>query len=316
MTVSSGFFNGSDRPSNATEICSMFDGVITDGIFSTIGDLFVVLAVGGNNLSIGSGKAWFHHSWLKNDAAIIQEAEAAEVLLNRIDIVVLEFDSSDPVRDNNIKIIKGAPSSNPVAPELANGPLKFQHKIAEVVRNAGSTEILQINITPFQGTTGTPFITGLVQQADITVILQQFADTMTDLEQEYQDALLVLQQNGVPVHHGNHAVNSTDPIDPEDIGAAIPPKVFLGKTVLVGAWITDPTNKVATHTKRAPIACPGVTSDMKAYVEFSDADLALDLYSARCDTDTDIVYIYARSIPSGTLTVTAVEVKLVTVVNP
>lgn len=314
MTVSSGFFNGADRPSNASEICSMFDGVITDGIFSTIGDLFAVSAVGGNSLSIGSGKAWFHHSWLKNDAAIIKEAEAAEVLLNRIDIVVLEFDSSDPVRDNNIKIIKGTPATNPVAPTLANGPLKFQHKIAEVSRAAGSNEILQVHITPFQGTTGTPFITGLVQQADITVILQQFADTMTDLEQQYQNALLILQQNGVPSHHGNHSTGGPDPINPNDIGAAVPPKVYLGKQVLVGAWVTDPTNKVPTHTKRAPISCPGVTAQMSAQVGFSDADLALDIYSARCDTGTDVVYIYAKSTPSTTLTVTIVEAKIVSVV--
>ena len=45
------------------------------------------------------------------------------------------------------------------------------------------------------------------------------------------------------------------------------------------------------------------------------SDLALDLYSARCDTATDIVYIYAKSIPSGTLTLTLVEAKLVAVVS-
>lgn len=315
MSVTSGFFNGTDRRTDAKTLCELLDGVLVDGIFSSIGDLFVVHAAGGNNLSIGSGKAWFHKSWLRNDAAIIKAAEPAEVLLNRIDIVVLDFDGSDAVRDNNIYIIKGTPATNPVAPSLAAGPLHFQHKIAEVARPAGSTEIVQGNITPFQGTSGTPLATGLVQQADITTILTQFSSEMMDLESRYEAALLVLQQNGVPVHNGNHSTGGTDPILPANIGAAVPPKVFLGKQVLVGAWITDPTNKVPTHTKRAPISCPGVTSQMSAQVGFSDADLALDLYSARCDTDTNIVYIYARSTPSATLTVTIVEAKLVSVVT-
>ena len=315
MTVSCGFFNGADRASNASQICSLFDGVITDGIFSTVGDLFVVNAAGGNVLSIGSGKAWFHKSWLYNDAIILQEAEQSDLLLNRIDAVVLEFDSSDAVRANTIKIVKGTAASNPVLPTLANGPLKFQHLISAVARPAGSTSIVQLNITPYQGTTQTPLVTGLVQQADITTILNQFSSEMLSLQSQYQAALQVLQQNGVPVHHGNHATGSSDPISPSAIGAAIPPKVYLNKTVAVGAWITDPTSKVPTHTKRAPISCPGVTTAMSASVMFSDADLALDLYSTRCDTDTDIIYIYARSVPSGTLTVLMTEAKLVTVVT-
>ena len=127
MTVSSGFFNGIDRKSNASEICAIFDGVIQDGVFSTIGDVFVVNAIGGDQVSIGSGKAWFRSSWLKNDATIIKDIDPAELLLNRIDLIVLEFDSSEPVRANDIKYIKGTPATNPVPPALASGPLKYQY---------------------------------------------------------------------------------------------------------------------------------------------------------------------------------------------
>ena len=315
MTVTCGFFNGSDRAANATDVCSIFDGLISDGIYDTIGTAFAVTAGGGNSLKVGIGRAWFNHTWTKNDATVVYEAPAAELLLHRWDRVVLEVDHSDAVRTNRIFIMTGTPSSTPVLPSLSSGPLKFQYGLAKIYRSAGSTSIVQIDITPEQGTVATPFVNALVEKFDIASILTQYSERANELIDDLAAAYLVIQQTGIPIHHGTHATGSSDPITPVSIGAAVPPLVFLGKTVLTGAWVTDPTNKVATHTKRAPIACPGVTASMNAFVGFSDADLALDLYSARCDTATDIVYIYAKSIPSGTLTLTLVEAKLVAVVS-
>lgn len=315
MTVTCGFFNGADRAANATDVCSIFDGLISDGIYDTIGTAFAVTAAGGNFLNLGPGRAWFNHTWTKNDATVVYEAPAAELLLHRWDRMVLEVDHSDAVRTNRIFILTGTPSSTPVVPSLSNGPLKFQYGLAKIYRAAGSTSIAQIDITPEQGTVDTPFVNALVEKFDIAEILTQYSERANELIDDLATAYLVIQQTGIPIHHGTHATNSSDPIAPEDIGAAIPPKVYLNKTVLVGAWITDPTNKVPTHTKRAPISCPGVVAGMNAYVAFSDADLALDLYSARTDTDTDIVYIYARSVPGGTTTIPLVEAKQVTVVT-
>lgn len=315
MAVTCGFFNGADRAANATDVCSIFDGLISDGIYDTVGSAFAVTAAGGNYLNLGTGRAWFNHTWTKNDAVVVLEAPAAELLLNRYDCVVLEVDHSDAVRWNRIFVLSGTPASTPSLPALSNGPLKFQYLLASVYRAARSTEIVSLNITPYQGSAQTPFVNALVEKFDIAAILTQYSDRAMELIEDLEAAYQLIQETGIPPHASTHGSGSTDPISPASIGAAIPPKVYLGKTVLTSAWVTDPTNKVPTHTKRAPISCPGVTASMNAFVEFSDADLALDLYSIRSDTATDIVYIYARSVPASTLTLLLVEAKLVSVVS-
>ena len=54
MSVTSGFFNSlnSDRRYNAEQMSAIFDGVINDGIFSSIGTAFTVTADSGFTVNI------------------------------------------------------------------------------------------------------------------------------------------------------------------------------------------------------------------------------------------------------------------------
>lgn len=219
MAVTCGFFNGADRAANATDICSIFDGLISDGIYDTIGTAFAVTAAGGNFLNLGIGRAWFNHTWTKNDSVVVYEAPAAELLINRWDRMVLEVDHSDAVRTNRIFIMKGTPSSTPSLPSLSAGPLKFQYSLAKIYRAAGSTSIAQIDITPEQGTVATPFVNALVEKFDIAAILIQYSDRANELIDDLEAAYLVVQQTGIPIHHETHAIGSSDPLSPASIGA-------------------------------------------------------------------------------------------------
>ena len=219
MTVTCGFFNGSDRAANATDVCSIFDGLISDGIYDTIGTAFAVTAAGGNFLNLGPGRAWFNHTWTKNDATVVYEAPAAELLLHRWDRMVLEVDHSDAVRANRIFIMTGTPSSTPSLPSLSAGPLKFQYSLAKIYRAAGSTSIAQIDITPEQGTVATPFVNALVEKFDIAAILMQYSDRANELIDDLEAAYLVVQQTGIPLHKNNHFIGGSDSLPPASIGA-------------------------------------------------------------------------------------------------
>ena len=219
MTVTCGFFNGADRAANATDVCSIFDGLISDGIYDTIGTAFAVTAAGGNFLNLGIGRAWFNHTWTKNDSVVVYEAPAAELLTHRWDRMVLEVDHSDAVRTNRIFIMTGTPSSTPSLPSLSAGPLKFQYSLAKIHRAAGSTSIAQIDITPEQGTVATPFVNALVEKFDIAAILTQYSDRANELIDDLEAAYLVVQQTGIPIHHETHAIGSSDPLSPASIGA-------------------------------------------------------------------------------------------------
>ena len=122
MAVTSGFFNSlsSDRLYNASDFSRLFNGLIRDGVFATIGDYLMVKPHSGMDILVGSGRAWFNSTWTNNDADYILTIDAAEVALNRIDVVVLEINLSTEVRENSFKVIKGVAGVSPVAPTLTN----------------------------------------------------------------------------------------------------------------------------------------------------------------------------------------------------
>lgn len=180
MSVTCGFYNSlnGDRKYNAMQMSSIFDGLIIDGVFASIGTAFAVKAAGGLTLNIGIGKAWFNHSWTLNDAILPIEAPESEVLLDRIDAVVLEVNGMESVRDNTIKIVKGNPSSAPSRPVMENEGNVHQYPLAYVYRKFGSTVITQADITPMVGTASTPFVTGILQTISLDELLGKWQDEL------------------------------------------------------------------------------------------------------------------------------------------
>lgn len=178
-SVSCGFFNSSnDRKYDAIQMSRLFDGIINDGIFASIGTCFVVKAESGNMVNVGVGKAWFNHTWTENDAILPIECEKSELLLDRIDAIVIEINANEEVRDNFIKVVKGVPSSTPVRPKMIDTNMVHQHACCYIYRRAGSTEIRQADITNVVGTDETPFVTGPLQLISLDELLGQWKDKL------------------------------------------------------------------------------------------------------------------------------------------
>ncbi len=176
MSVTYGFYNSlnGDRKYDAIQLSSLFDGLIIDGVFASIGTCFAVKANNGLTVDVGIGKAWFNHTWTLNDAVLPLEAPVSEVLLDRIDAIVIEVNSSESVRANSIKFIQGTPSSQPVRPTMASSETLHQYPLCYIYRAAGSTEITQADITNMVGTEETPFVTGILQTINLNELLGQW----------------------------------------------------------------------------------------------------------------------------------------------
>ena len=180
MSVSSGFFNSlnGDRKYNATQMSAIFDGLIIDGVFASIGTAFAVKAAGGLTVNVGIGKAWFDHTWTVNDSILPMTAPEAEVLLDRIDAVVLEVNGMESVRENTIKFVKGNPSSAPSRPTLTNEGNVHQYPLCYIYRKYGTAVINQADITPMVGTESTPFVTGILQTISLDELLGKWQDEL------------------------------------------------------------------------------------------------------------------------------------------
>ena len=180
MSVSSGFFNSlnGDRKYNAAQMSAIFDGLIIDGVFASIGTAFAVKAAGGLTVNVGIGKAWFDHTWTVNDSLLPMTAPEAEVLLDRIDAVVLEVNGMESVRNNTIKFVKGNPSSAPSRPTLTNDGNVHQYPLCYIYRKYGTAVINQADITPMVGTESTPFVTGILQTISLDELLGKWQDEL------------------------------------------------------------------------------------------------------------------------------------------
>lgn len=193
MSVTSGFFDSlnGDRRYNSAQFSAIFDGLIVDGVFASIGTAFAVKASGGLTINVGIGKAWFNHTWTLNDAILPMEAPESEVLLDRIDAVVLEVNTTESIRENSIKFVKGNPSSAPSRPTLENGGSVHQYPLCYIYRKFGTAVIKQSDITPMVGSDSTPFVTGILQTISLNELLGKWQDELdrfTDARSQEVDA--------------------------------------------------------------------------------------------------------------------------------
>jgi hypothetical protein len=186
MSFASGFFNSvdHDRLYDATDISRLFDGLIRDGIFASIGDCLVVKQSNQMNVTVGTGRAWFNHTWSYNDALYPVTIPPSEILMDRIDAVVLEINSVESVRANSIKLIKGTPSSTPAKPALTNTKEVHQYPLAYVTVGKEVTSIRQADIENCVGTSVCPFVTGILEVISIEQLIPQWKDILNRFVEE------------------------------------------------------------------------------------------------------------------------------------
>lgn len=177
MSVTFGFYNSldGDRKYNASQLSSLFEGLINDGVFASIGTSLMVVANAGMTVNVGIGRAWFNRTWTDNDAELPLTLDASEILLNRIDAIVLEVASASDVRTNSIKIIKGTPASEPVVPTLTLTDGLYQYPLAYIYVGKGVTSIAQENITNKVGSSDCPLVTGILEVVNADELLVQWA---------------------------------------------------------------------------------------------------------------------------------------------
>lgn len=156
-----GFFNSlnGDRKYDANQFSGLFDGILYDGVFKDIGECFKVSVDTdnpGRTLLIGTGRAWFNHTWSYN-------SEPQQIRIDspnsrrRIDRIVLEVNKNTSVRANSFKVIKGTPDADPVPPTLSTEANVYQYPLADIYVEPSHANIYQSDIYGLVGTQLCPY---------------------------------------------------------------------------------------------------------------------------------------------------------------
>lgn len=176
MAVTSGFFNSlnGDRKYSANQFSAIFDNLITDGVFANVGTAFEVMVSTENTVTVGVGRAWFNSIWVYNDTLYPMTVQDPEVILNRIDAIVIEINHNEAIRTGSIRWVYGSPSSSPSRPTLTNTDEVHQYPLAYVLRKAGRSSVIQADITNMIGTSACPYVTGILSTQNIDKIVAQW----------------------------------------------------------------------------------------------------------------------------------------------
>ena len=178
MTVSSGFFNSvnHDRLYNAEQLSSIFDGIILDGVYEAYGDAFKVVANSDveNSVIVGTGRAWFDHTWTLNDSQAIFSVSPPNEMLDRYDAICIDVDRRETVRSNSLVVVNGALGSPAQYPTLIDEDLHKQYPIAYVKRTAGgSSTVTNSDIEIKIGSEDCPLVTGILDAMNTDMYVQQ-----------------------------------------------------------------------------------------------------------------------------------------------
>lgn len=193
MAFTYGFYNSSnhDRLYDAIQLSKIFDGLIQDGVYESVGDRFIVkTSEDPNTISVSTGRAWFNHTWNYNDSSMFITLDSSELLTDRIDAIVLDINTNDLNRENAIIVVKGNPGFEPERPELIKSIDHNQYPLAYILRKANTNIINQQYITNMVGTSECPFVTGLLEQTNIDSLLLQWADQWDQFVIEYEQGAI------------------------------------------------------------------------------------------------------------------------------
>lgn len=178
MTVSSGFFNSvnHDRLYDAEQLSSIFDGVIVDGVYENVGEAFNVTAYPDayNTVLVGTGRAWFDHTWTLNDSRFSITLDPPNEMLGRIDAIVIDVNKERDTRKNSIIYLKGDEATPDFPPALINTENHHQYPIAYITRHAEQNgPIKQSDIEITVGTGACPIVTGVLEAQNLENLMQQ-----------------------------------------------------------------------------------------------------------------------------------------------
>lgn len=183
MAWTSGFFNSvnGDRLYNADQMNRIFEGLITDGVYASVGNKLAVQPNSGMTIQIATGKGWFGRHWVNNDSEYTLTLAASDVVLKRWVAVCIKVDDTDAVRDAVPYLKYGEFATNPVKPTMIRTETVKEYCLAYIYIGAGVSEITASVIEDTRADESLcGWVTGLIEQLNSATLFEQFTAIFND----------------------------------------------------------------------------------------------------------------------------------------
>lgn len=270
----------------------------TSGVFGAGGNATVTAVQGSMAVQVsdgngwitdsgGNGIVWWNDNEVENGAKLQLTVDAADGTLNRIDRVIIEWETTNYVDYPELKILKGRASSNATAPALTNNSTLRQISLARVSIPAGTTALTNSLITDERLDAS---VCGIVTEqvgVDTSMINNQVQAVLTETQEQ---SAAVLQAIG-------------DELAALEAGTAVELKKLpsYNTIVPVSAFAADTT--YPDYPYRAAVALTGVLASMIPDITLSVEDAISGNYAPVAECYNGGIYLYAASAPEAAITI-------------
>ena len=283
------FPNNQDTYIGAEDVMRWHHGR-TSGVFAAGSNASVqALSTPGMTVKVSDGTGWMANSgrkgivwWIDNESVdgvkLQLPVDAADGVLNRIDRVIVEWETTNYVDYPEVKILKGAKSGKAVAPALTNNSTIRQISLARISVAAGTTAITASMITDERLDAS---VCGLVTEKvgiDTSTMQSQFSTLLQETQAQATSVLDSINRELADLEAG-----TTD------------------TSVPVSAFVADSTYQ--DYPFRAAIALTGVLDTMIPEVVLGVADAIDGNFAPVAATYNGGVYLYAASAPESAITI-------------
>lgn len=232
--------------------------------------------VGWLSNSKGDGIVFWNDSEQTNGNKLTLTHDVADGVLDRIDRVVVTWETTNYVALPTISILKGNASSSPVPPALTNNNVRRQISLRQQRIPAGA-----ISISPALGTDERldPDVCGIVTETvlvDTSTMQNQFEALLNAIQKELADL---------------------------EAGTAVELKKLLFADVVIPSSSFSADTTYSDYGFRATVALDGVLSSMVPEVIFDVADAVGGNFCPVAHTYDGGLYIYASSVPDSGVTI-------------
>jgi hypothetical protein len=189
MAITYGFFNSlnGDRTYDADQMSEYFDGLVSNGVYESVGGGLQVLAVSeGMAVNVSTGRALINCKWLNNSAVLTLDITSAHAILNRWTAVIVRLDIVNRLMTITTK--DGTPATDPVKPPMQSDASMIEMCLAYVYVAADSGSISQADITDMRGSNLCGWVTGLIEQVDTATLFLQWQTAFNNYYQQMTSA--------------------------------------------------------------------------------------------------------------------------------